>query len=77
MRRAEFPDDSQDRARLDDDLEQLAASIVEVEQCRREDQVTRAGDRQELSESFDDPEDRRLQQQHEIHAYQSSEQARQ
>ena len=74
---AELPDDRQDRPGLDDDLEQLAARVVKIEQRGGEDQVPGARDREKLGETFDDPEDGRLKQQDGIHAAQSSEQARQ
>jgi hypothetical protein len=52
---------------LDDDLEQLAPVIVEVEQVAGQDQVSGAGDRQEFGQAFDHAEDQRLQKQDDVH----------
>jgi hypothetical protein len=64
---AVFPHHGEDGAGLDDDLEQLAPVVVEVEQVAGEDQVAGAGDRQELGEAFDHAEDQRLEEQDDVH----------
>jgi hypothetical protein len=48
-----------DRARLDEELEDLGALAVEIEQRRREDQVAGRRDRQELGEPFHHSEQER------------------
>jgi hypothetical protein len=52
---------------LDDDLEQLAARVVEVEQVAGQDQMSGRGDWQKLGESFDHAEDQRFEQQQGFH----------
>jgi hypothetical protein len=61
-------DDRQDGARLDRDVEDLRLLVVEVQQRTREDEVARAGHRQEFGEPLDDAHDRGLHQQNDVHA---------
>jgi hypothetical protein len=58
---------SQNGARLDDNLEQLAALVVEVEQIAGEDQVAGRGDRQEFGHALDDAENQGFEQEERIH----------
>jgi len=58
---AVLPDDGQHGAGLDDDVEHLAALIVEAEQIGRQDQVPGARDRQKLGQPLDDAEDQCMQ----------------
>ena len=64
--RAVLPHHGQDRCRLDDDLEQLAAFVVEIQQRAGEDQMAGGRDRQKLGQAFDDTHHRGLGQQHRI-----------
>jgi hypothetical protein len=64
---AVFPHHGEDGAGLDDDLEQLAPVVVEVQQVAGEDQVAGAGDRQEFGQAFDHAEDQRLEEQDDVH----------
>jgi len=57
---AEHPADGQDGAELYDYLEQLALLVIEVQQLADDDQMARAGDRQELGQAFDDAQDQGL-----------------
>lgn len=58
-----FPDHRQDGAGLDDDLEELAALVVEIEQVAGEDQVAGRGDGQEFGQALDHAEDQGFQKQ--------------
>src|SRR5687768_15948538 len=60
--RAEVPDDSQDRAQLDEDLEDGRALAGEADGVADDDQVPGRGDRQELGQPLDDSEDEGLEQ---------------
>ncbi len=63
-----FPAHGEDRAGLDDDLEQLAAIVVEVEQVAGKDEVTGRGNRQEFGKALDDAEDQGFDEQKRVHA---------
>ena len=65
-----LPDNRQDGAGLDDDLEQLAALVVEIEQVAGEDQVAGRRDRQEFGQPFDDAENESLEEKNGIHGAQ-------
>ena len=54
--------------RLDDDFEQLAAIVVEIEQIAGENQMAGRGDRQEFGQPFDDAENQGFEEKNRIHA---------
>ena len=54
---AVLPAHGEDGAGLHDDMEELAALVVEAEQVAGEDQVAGRGDGQELGEALDRAED--------------------
>ena len=62
-----FPDHGQNGARLDDDLEQLAARVIEIEQVTGKDQMPRRGNRQEFGQPLNDAEDKGFEQQQKVH----------
>ena len=63
-----LPTDGEHRPRLDDDLEQLAALVVEIEQIAGENQVTGRRHRQKLGNTFNDTENERLAKEQQIHS---------
>ena len=65
---AVLPDDRENGAGLDDDFEQLAAFVVEIEQIAGENQVAGRGDRQEFGQPFDDAENQGFQEKNRVHA---------
>ena len=63
--RPEVGDDGDERAQVERDVERLVELVVRppgspVEEPGDEDQVARRGDREELGQALDDPEDERL-----------------
>lgn len=62
------PHHREDGPELDEDLEGLGALAGEPEQVACHDQVAGGGDGEELGDPLDEPEDRRLDQQDEVHA---------
>ena len=65
--RAEFPADGEDRAQLDDDVEDLALLVVVAEQVRDDDEVAGGRYRQEFRDAFDDAQEDRVQEGSGIH----------
>ncbi len=55
-----FPDDSEDRRQLDDDVERLGAFAAEADEVGDDDLVPGAGNRQELGQPLHDAQDERL-----------------
>ncbi len=62
-----FPADGEYGAGLDDDFEQLAAFVIKMQQIAGQDQMTGAGNRQELGQPLDDAENQGVQQGREVH----------
>ena len=52
-----FPDDGQNGAGLDDDFEQFAAIVVEIEEVAGQNEMAGGRDRQKFGQPFDDAED--------------------
>jgi hypothetical protein len=63
-----FPAHGQDGTALDDDLEDLALFVVEVQQVTDQDEVAGAGNREELCKALYDTEQESLAQQDPVHA---------
>ena len=61
------PADGEDRAELDHDLEHLAGRPAKADQVDHEDQMAGRGDRDELGQTLDDPEEKRPEQEFQIH----------
>ncbi len=61
------PDDGEDGAQLDEDLERLGALASEAEEVAGHDQVPGGGDRNEFGDAFDQSEEGRLEEQHRVH----------
>ena len=68
-----LPDDGEDRAGLDHDLEYLRLVAVEADQVAREDQVPRARDGEEFGQTLDDAQDQGVDQRGLRHPRQRSE----
>ena len=64
---AVFPADGKNGARLDDDLEQFAARVVETEQITGKDQMAGRGDRQKFGQTFDNAKNQRLNERGKFH----------
>src|SRR3989344_443336 len=62
------PDHAENRAELDDDFEDLAFFVVEIEQIAHDDQMAGGGDRQKFGQAFDNTENECLDQKSEFHA---------
>jgi len=52
---------------LDDDLEQLAAIVIEIQQVAGKNQMAGRGNRQELGQPLDDAEDEGFEQENRVH----------
>ena len=61
------PADGEDRAELDHHLEHLAGRPAKADQVDHEDQMAGRGDRDELGQTLDDPEEKRPEQEFQIH----------
>ena len=62
-----LPAHRQDGPGLDDDFEQLAALVVEIEQIADQNQVTGRRNGQKFGQPFDDAKNKRFEQEQEIH----------
>jgi hypothetical protein len=56
-----FPAHGKDGARLNDNLEQFASLIIEIEQIAYQNEVTGAGNGEKLGESLDDAQNQGFQ----------------
>ncbi len=61
------PADGADRAELDDHLEHLSGRSSKADQVTHEDQMAGRGNRQELGQALDDPEQQRSEQELQVH----------
>ncbi len=64
---AVFPAHREDRRELDDDLEHLAALVVEVQQIADQDQMPGGRDRQEFGQAFDHAKNGGFDEQQDVH----------